>query len=123
MPYEKLQDQLAHAEIKAIVVKQERVEMLRMILAGVASLALASAASAAPKAAPAKPAAAKTVQCKDTKGKFIKCPAPVSAAVAKSPEAVVVNKIATSKSASAAGAKRCRDAKGRFAKCGSLGAK
>ncbi len=40
--------------------------------------------------------------CKDAKGKFIKCPPPVSAP---------------------AKPKRCRDAKGHFAKCGTPGAK
>lgn len=96
--------------------------MLRIILAGVASLALASTATAAPRVA-AKAATTKSVQCKDTKGKFIKCPAAVATSVAKSPAAVVLKKTTATKAVSAAPAKRCRDPKGRFAKCGTSGAK
>lgn len=96
--------------------------MIRLIFAGAAALALTTTAYGATKTAPAKPTATKAVQCKDAKGKFIKCPAPVAKAVAKSPVAVAEKKPATK--ASAAGpAKRCRDAKGRFAKCGTPGAK
>lgn len=95
--------------------------MIRIILAGTAAFALAASASAAPKAATtAKPVVTKAVQCKDAKGKFIKCPAPVAKAVAKSPVAVAEKKTTGAK---AAPAKRCRDAKGRFAKCGTPGAK
>lgn len=45
---------------------------------------------------------AKAPQCRDAKGKFIKCP-PAAAAPAKP--------------------KQCRDAKGHFVKCGAPGAK
>ena len=95
--------------------------MIRTILAGALALAFSTNAMAAPQKAAAKPAVVKSVQCKDTKGKFIRCPAPVARAVAKSPVAVVVSKPTATKSGPAA--KRCRDAKGRFAKCGTPGAK
>jgi len=72
--------------------------MIRMILAGTAALALATSASAATKPAPAKATATKAVQCKDAKGKFIKCPPPVAKAVAKSPVAVAEKKGAKSSS-------------------------
>lgn len=61
-----------------------------------AALALVSAPAMATNAPP-KP---KTVQCKDAKGKFIKCPPKVAPKVAT-----------TGKKAP------CRDAKGRFTKC------
>ena len=51
--------------------------------------------------------------CKDAKGKFIKCPAPVAKAVAKSTVAVAQKSTVKTKVSS----KQCRDAKGRFAKC------
>ena len=47
-------------------------------------------------------AAAKATQCKDVKGKFIKCP-PAAAAPAKPSPAATT---------------RCKDAKGKFIKCG-----
>ena len=47
-------------------------------------------------------AAAKATQCKDAKGKFIKCP-PAAAAPAKPGPAATT---------------RCKDAKGKFIKCG-----
>jgi hypothetical protein len=97
---------------------QERDMMVRMIFASVAALALASSATAAPKTA-----ATKTVQCKDAKGKFIKCPTPVAKAVSKSPVAVAEKKTTTAKSSTTMKTKQCRDAKGRFAKCGTPGAK
>jgi hypothetical protein len=63
--------------------------MMKSVLAAIASLALmASAASVYAKAAP----------CRDTKGKFVKCPEKSKAA------------------------QRCRNVKGRFAKCGTPGA-
>ena len=93
--------------------------MVRLIFSAAAALALATTATAATKPGPTKAPGAKPVQCKDAKGKFIKCPSPVAKAVAKSPVAVVqkstVNTSVTPK--------RCRDAKGRFAKCASSGAK
>ena len=87
--------------------------MIRMILAVTAALALTTTASAATKAPPAKAAPTKPVQCKDAKGKFIKCPAPVAKAVAKSSVAVAQKSTVKTKVSS----KQCRDAKGRFAKC------
>ena len=97
--------------------------MIRTILAGALALAFSTTAMAAPQTAAAKPAVAKSVQCKDTKGKFIRCPAPVARAVAKSPVAVVVSKPTATKGVPGPAAKRCRDAKGRFAKCGTPGTK
>ena len=44
---------------------------------------------------------AKTAQCRDAKGKFIKCPPPAAAPATK---------------------QTCKDAKGKFAKCGTPGA-
>jgi ABC-type Fe3+-hydroxamate transport system substrate-binding protein len=94
-------------------------EMIRLIFSAAAALALATTATAATKPAATKAAATKPVQCKDTKGKFIKCPAPVAKAVAKSQVAVAQKSNVKTSVAS----KRCRDAKGRFAKCGMPGAK
>ena len=97
--------------------------MIRMILASALALTISTTATAATRTAVAKPAVTKSVQCKDAKGKFIKCPAPVTKAVVKSPVAMVSTKVAATKSGSANAPKRCRDAKGRFAKCGTPGAK
>ena len=63
--------------------------MMKSVLAAIASLALMAGAA---------PAYAKAAPCRDTKGKFIKCP--------EKPKA----------------AQRCRNAKGQFAKCGAPGA-
>ena len=93
--------------------------MIRFIFASAAALALATSASAATKAAPAKTVVTKPVQCKDAKGRFVKCPAPVAKAVAKSGVAVAQK----SSVKTSVAPKRCRDAKGRFAKCGTAGAK
>lgn len=90
--------------------------MIRYMLAGAAALALATSGAAAPKAAAPKATPTKAVQCKDAKGKFIKCPAPVASAVKKSAVAVV-EKPATPAGKAAAKSKPCRDAKGRFKKC------
>lgn len=92
-----------------------RVKMIRAMLSAAAALALATTATAATKPA-TKAAATKPVQCKDAKGKFIKCPAPVANAVKKSAVAVV-DKPATPAGKAAAKSKPCRDAKGRFKKC------
>ncbi len=66
---------------------------MNRFLAAFAMLSLAVSGVAAPAAFAAE-------KCRDTKGKFIKCPV---------------------KPAAAAGA-RCKDAKGKFAKCGTAGA-
>uniref|UniRef100_UPI0020C2BC86 hypothetical protein n=1 Tax=Salmonella enterica TaxID=28901 RepID=UPI0020C2BC86 len=67
-----------------------RMIMIRNILLAAASLALVATAAVPANAAP----------CRDSKGKFVKCPE-------KKP----------------APAKRCKDARGKFAKCGTPGAK
>ena len=97
--------------------------MIRAILAGAMALAFSTTAMSATPPAGVKPAVTKSVQCKDTKGKFIRCPAPVAKAVVKSPVAMVSTKVTPTKSAPATAAKRCRDAKGRFVKCGTPGSK
>lgn len=94
--------------------------MLRSILIASAALAFASGAPAAPMSSAktsgaAKMATSKPVQCKDAKGKFIKCPAPVAKAV-KNSAVAVVDKPATPAGKAAAKSKPCRDAKGRFKK-------
>jgi hypothetical protein len=98
---------------------KEETKMVRIMISAIAALALATTATAATKPAPTKAAATKSIQCKDAKGKFIKCPAPVAKAVAKSPVAVAQKSTVKTK----VNAKQCRDAKGRFAKCGTPGAK
>ena len=107
------------AGASAPVSQQRGDDEIRILLSAAAALALATTATAATKPAPTKAAAtaAKSVRCKDAKGKFIKCPPPVAKAVAKSPVAVA------QKSTVKTSVKRCRDAKGRFAKCGTAGAK
>ena len=69
---------------------QRREKLMRNFI--LALSALAFVASSAPTMA--------ATQCRDAKGKFIKCP----------PKA-------------ASKAQKCRDAKGKFAKCGTKGAK
>lgn len=97
----------------------------------------------------AVPASANAAQCKDTKGKFIKCPPAASSKTATKAEKKAEKKMegaakketaaakaeakAVKREAKAAAASapkksgnmagRCRDAKGRFAKCGTPGAK
>lgn len=96
--------------------------MIRMILTAVTAFALGTNATAAPKTLTTKPTATKAVQCKDAKGKFIKCPTTVAKAAAKAHVAIAEKKT-TSKSSSTKSMAKCRDAKGRFAKCGTPGAK
>ena len=62
--------------------------------------------------APALSHAANANQCKDAKGKFIKCPVPAKVTPAKPTPAATAATPAASTAAT-----KCRDAKGKFIKC------
>ena len=76
--------------------------MRNLVIAMVAALAVAFV-----------PVSVDAAPCKDTKGKFIKCPPAAVASAAKPAPA----KVAAAKPAPAGKKAPCRDAKGRFAKC------
>jgi len=68
----------------------------------------------------ALPASASAAPCKDSKGKFIKCP-PTAAAAATTTKKATAKKTTTAAKSSGKMTGKCRDAKGRFAKCGTPG--
>jgi nitrous oxidase accessory protein NosD len=83
----------------------ERKDRMRLPVALISALALV-----------ALPAAANAAQCKDAKGKFIKCPPAAAATVAPKSISKTVTKATTTTTASKS-AVRCKDAKGKFVKC------
>lgn len=94
--------------------------MKRMLILSAALIMAITAAGAG---------AASAAQCRDAKGKFIKCAtaatatmAPAKAAPAMAAPAKAAPAMAAKPGPTMAAAKHCKDAKGKFAKCSAPGA-